>query len=198
MRTCRRHVAWTSRWLRAPWSASIGHPIVIGGLVLVTMVADYLTGPAIQFPILYLLPIGLAAWWSGIRLGSVLALTMPLLRIVFGTIRPEVWSGPELGVNAFIRIMICLIVVYFVNRTARQHRALQREVQQLSGILPICSFCKKIRSETNEWVALEIYIGERSEASFSHGLCEACFQKHYPDVYKGSPSATTDANVEKR
>ncbi len=55
------------------------------------------------------------------------------------------------------------------------------QVKQLSGILPICSSCKKIRDDKGYWQRLEAYIYEHSEAQFSHGLCPDCLKKLYPD-----------------
>lgn len=56
------------------------------------------------------------------------------------------------------------------------------EVKTLRGILPTCSFCKAIRDDDGEWHRLEEYISKHSEAQFSHGVCEPCAQKHYPDL----------------
>ncbi len=58
-------------------------------------------------------------------------------------------------------------------------RALE-EVKTLRGILPTCSYCKKIREKNGEWHQLEAYIQRHSEAQFSHGICEPCAQKHFP------------------
>lgn len=55
------------------------------------------------------------------------------------------------------------------------------EVKKLSGLLPICSFCKKIRDDKGYWNQIESYIHEHSEATFSHGICQECAKKHYPD-----------------
>ena len=55
-------------------------------------------------------------------------------------------------------------------------------VKRLEGLLPICSHCKKIRDENNQWHALEIFIKERSAAEFSHGICPECLKKYYPDI----------------
>ncbi len=56
------------------------------------------------------------------------------------------------------------------------------EVKQLSGLLPICSFCKKIRDDKGYWNQIETYISEKSDAQFSHGICQKCAEKHYPDL----------------
>lgn len=60
-------------------------------------------------------------------------------------------------------------------------RALQ-EVRKLSGLLPICANCKKIRNDKGYWEQLEEYIGQRSEAEFSHGICPDCLKKLYPEL----------------
>jgi signal transduction histidine kinase len=60
-------------------------------------------------------------------------------------------------------------------------------IKNLEGILPICSHCKKIRLEGTEaedqdnWVQVERYISAKTDAQFSHSICPACLQKHYPD-----------------
>ncbi len=56
------------------------------------------------------------------------------------------------------------------------------EVKKLSGLLPICSYCKKIRDDKGYWNQIEKYIHEHSEAKFSHGICRECAKKHYPDL----------------
>jgi DNA-binding NtrC family response regulator len=55
-------------------------------------------------------------------------------------------------------------------------------VRQLSGLLPICSHCKKIRDDKGYWNQVEAYIQEKSEARFSHGICQECAKKYYPDI----------------
>jgi len=55
-------------------------------------------------------------------------------------------------------------------------------VKQLSGLLPICSGCKKIRDDKGYWNRIENYIQDHSEADFSHGICPECVKKLYPDL----------------
>ena len=50
-------------------------------------------------------------------------------------------------------------------------------VNKLSGLLPICSYCKRIRAEDNRWQQLETYLSDHSEAEFSHGICPECFER---------------------
>lgn len=55
-------------------------------------------------------------------------------------------------------------------------------IKKLSGLLPICSSCKKIRDDKGYWQQIESYIREHSEAQFSHGLCPDCLKKLYPNL----------------
>ncbi len=57
-------------------------------------------------------------------------------------------------------------------------------VNQLSGMLPICSSCKKIRDDRGYWNQIEAYIRDHSEAEFSHGICPECARKLYPEYVK--------------
>ena len=57
------------------------------------------------------------------------------------------------------------------------------EVKQLSGLLPICSSCKKIRDDEGYWHQVEVYIRDHTDADFSHGLCPDCARKLYPDYF---------------
>ncbi len=58
------------------------------------------------------------------------------------------------------------------------------QVKTLSGLLPICASCKKIRNDKGYWEQIEVYVRDRSEAEFSHGICPECAEKLYPEFYK--------------
>ena len=58
------------------------------------------------------------------------------------------------------------------------------EIKTLQGILPICSYCKKIRDDKGYWEQIEEYIQDHSEAEFSHSLCSECAKKYYPDYFE--------------
>jgi hypothetical protein len=56
------------------------------------------------------------------------------------------------------------------------------QVRTLSGLLPICSHCKRIRDDKGYWKQIEAYIHDHSEAEFSHGICPDCLKKYYPQI----------------
>jgi len=55
------------------------------------------------------------------------------------------------------------------------------QVKTLHGLLPICMHCKKIRDDRGHWSPVEVYVRERTDAEFSHGLCPQCLATKYPD-----------------
>jgi len=62
------------------------------------------------------------------------------------------------------------------------------KVKTLSGLLPICSSCKKIRDDKGYWNQIEAYIRDHSEAEFSHSICPECVKEVYPELYEKSGS----------
>jgi PAS domain S-box-containing protein len=58
-----------------------------------------------------------------------------------------------------------------------------KEIKTLRGILPICSFCKKIRNDKGYWEQVDVYIRKHSQADISHGICPECLKKHYPEEH---------------
>jgi hypothetical protein len=58
------------------------------------------------------------------------------------------------------------------------------QVKALSGLLPICSSCNKIRNKQGHWEQMETYIRDRSEADFSHSICPECAEMLYPEIMK--------------
>ena len=145
---------------------------------------DYITGKAIQFPLLYVVPVGMAAWLDQKGTAYTIAILLPLLRIGFHFPWHETQSLSLAALNASIRVLALIFYAYLLDRIAWQTRALEKKVRRLEGILPICSSCKRIRNEKGEYEQIEKYITDRSEALFSHGICRECSKKLYPEYFK--------------
>ena len=64
-------------------------------------------------------------------------------------------------------------------------------IKELNGLLPICSNCKKIRNDKGDWQIVEAYIGEHTDATFTHGVCPDCMKILYPSYVQGSQKKTT-------
>jgi PAS domain-containing protein len=65
------------------------------------------------------------------------------------------------------------------------------EVKTLSGMIPICSWCKSIRSDKGYWQTVEQYVGTHTDATFSHGMCPSCAEKFKADILKTNPAKST-------
>jgi PAS domain S-box-containing protein len=68
------------------------------------------------------------------------------------------------------------------DRLIRELREACKEIKTLRGILPFCSFCKKIRNDKGYWEQVDIYIEKYSHADITHGVCPECMRLHYPDL----------------
>ncbi len=97
----------------------------------------------------------------------------------------EAYEIDEL-VSSCIIFSICMVAFSF--RRWREERQLNqmlvakneelqqafRKIKVLEGVLPICSYCKKIKDDEGDWLQIEQYIDHHSEAEFSHGVCPTC------------------------
>jgi len=84
------------------------------------------------------------------------------------------------------RLRVGIRVLELQSALSARVRELQEaltNIKLLQGLLPICSYCKRIRDDQNYWQQLETYFSQHSEASFSHGICPECYEKHVkPDL----------------
>jgi hypothetical protein len=155
---------------------------------------DIVSGPYILFPIAFVVPVGLAAWYLGSGAGIVFAVALVGCRLGISTTLEDlipIWAA---AVNAGIRLLV-LVGLALLLPAAKQKRALAKRVQLLEGILPICAFCKKIRRPDGVWEQIETYVSERSAAQFSHGFCEVCGRKHYPELFPGADAQDAEPGV---
>ena len=172
------------------WLLPLGrlHPLWWVGVAGVFLWLDYVIGPNTQFPVLYVIPVILAAWYSGRASTLALAVVMPLVHVVFlVTLWQASGSIAILVATTLMRGAVVIALALWFARLSEHERALHRHVQRLEGLLPICSFCKSIRTPSGEWQRLETFISERSDAQFSHGFCPSCWKTHYAELGEAPP-----------
>ena len=80
----------------------------------------------------------------------------------------------ELRARVHVGIRVLTLQDRLAARVAELQDALSK-VKQLSGLLPICSYCKRIRGDENYWERVESYISEHTDAQFTHGICPTCY-----------------------
>jgi len=82
----------------------------------------------------------------------------------------------ELRARVAVGVRVLTLQQKLAERVAELQTALSN-VKQLRGLLPICSYCKRIRGDDQYWQQVEGYIAEHSDAQFSHGICPPCYEK---------------------
>ena len=81
----------------------------------------------------------------------------------------------ELRARVAVGVRVLTLQQKLAERVAELQTALSN-VKQLRGLLPICSYCKRIRGDDQYWQQVEGYIAEHSDAQFSHGICPSCYE----------------------
>jgi len=104
--------------------------------------------------------------------------------------KPENYDlAAEAGVDDFLTKPLNRANIRMRLRIAERILRYTTEIHQLKEFIPICSHCRKIRSDDNYWQSVEAYIGEQTGSNFSHGICPECSEKWLADLAK-RPSKT--------
>ena len=86
-------------------------------------------------------------------------------------------AAADAGVDDFLTKPLDLAELWMRLRVAERILGYTKQVRQLEELLPICSYCKKIRDDQNYWQQMEGYINERTGSEFSHSVCPDCYQR---------------------
>ena len=158
-------------------SSTLGF-IVLSALLIAFV--DYATGCELGFFLFYL--IAIAAW----KLGPASSYLISILGAIFWFLSDFYSSPPYCSVffaisNGIIRLLAFLTIAYSalkIQFLLREHRETSRDGlsqgKMLSGLIPICASCKKIRDDKGNWQRIEEYIEAHTNAEFTHGLCPEC------------------------
>ena len=87
----------------------------------------------------------------------------------------------ELRARLHVGVRVLTLQERLADRVAELEAAVS-VVKRLQGLIPICSYCKRIRTDSNDWEQLESYISEHSDAQFSHGICPPCLATAWADI----------------
>lgn len=87
-----------------------------------------------------------------------------------------------IGIGCALFIFLTNPLIRKLAKTIEELQNALNKVKLLSGLLPICASCKKIRDDNGNWNQMEFYIHSHSEADFSHSLCPDCAKELYPDL----------------
>jgi hypothetical protein len=143
------------------------------GLSVLILAANFNSDPYVDFPMLFIIPVLLAAWYSGRWWGLGLAIGMPLVRLLFTIVVWDVpWTLVHSIVNASIRITVLSSFAVLTDLLHQQ----QYRIKVLEGLLPICHNCKRIRDEENQWLPIDLYLNQHAGTIFLQGICSDCLQ----------------------
>lgn len=93
----------------------------------------------------------------------------------------------ELQARVYVGVRVIQLQTDLAHKIQELEKA-NSQVKKLQGLIPICSYCKKIRDDKNYWHQLERYISEHTDAIFSHGVCPECYKKFMDELAKEAPS----------
>ncbi|MBN2325041.1 MAG: hypothetical protein JXQ30_15030 [Spirochaetes bacterium] len=139
---------------------------------------------------LILIPIAAFAILFGIKGGAALGvLSFPLSRLIFHLFqRPPMTDPKDIVMGIAVSLFFGLLLGYLRDTTLRYKRTSEElaraisEVKRLSGLLPICAHCNKVRDDEGYWRRVEDYVSAHSEVEFTHGLCPDCMKELYPEL----------------
>jgi len=163
---------------RAALGLCLGATFVLGFL-------DIWTDLEFDIFLFYALPVAFAAWFAG----RVPAVVHALVSVAVWFVADGIWKHPYSSLfyeywNIGLRCGWILVVALTFSRIRQDlegERRLNaelaealRQVKQLSGLLPICSWCKNVRNDEGYWEAVDAYLKKTTGAQFTHGVCPVC------------------------
>jgi hypothetical protein len=168
--------------------------LACGLLMLVIFLADLATPLGVAVNILYIAVVILSLWSSQTNFTVLVAITCSALTIggfFLSSPAGELWKVIFNRAVALFALWATTVlgrqrIVAEEARTkaAEERQRVLEEIKILRGFLPICASCKKIRDDKGYWTQIETYIGDHSEAEFSHSICPDCARKLYPELYE--------------
>ena len=139
--------------------------------------------------------------WAGISLAVVFWFLESYIHVIF--FHGERFHAVPQDTHEFwMRAVICALFIgfgFYSDASLRRYRKMQRQrlvleaklaaalAKVLSGFLPICAHCKRIRDQNDRWLDVESFVHDRTAVDFTHGICPECASRYYSDITGLSP-----------
>lgn len=153
--------------------------ILIAGSTAIIFAVDFLLPRGVAVPILYVIPILLAAscrqYWFRVSV-AVICTILTLIGYWFSEMNVPAWIALSNRALAIAAIWISAVLAW-------RHLYAEQQVNVLQNLLPTCASCKKIRDDRGYWSQVEEYLETHTQTMLTHGICPECTQKWYPDFY---------------
>jgi hypothetical protein len=148
------------------------------GLGVVILLLDLLTGPFLLFPILFVIPVSLCAWFYSPRMAYSLAVLLPVGRFLIAEFVDQPHPVTYMIANALVRVAVLFFLAFLVARAARQTKQLQERV---SGLVTMCAWSRTVEFQ-GEWISFEEYLKRRFNIDTSHGISPAEAEKAFGPI----------------
>ena len=158
------------------------------GVAVGVFILDLFVPKGIADGLLYVTPVAWIALWSNRHEASLVVLVAATCTVC--AVAGFFLSPPGLLWLGLANRGITIFVVWLIVALSLTRKRVEEEVKALRGLLPICSYCKRIRDDKGYWKQIEVYIAANSQADFSHGLCPECGIEHYPDIFQKQHTGT--------
>jgi len=182
----------------------IGIAVVCAALMTGVLLLDHAFPSGVAIDVLYIAPVLLTLRTPGNRLTvwtAVLCSVLIVAGYFVSSPGTEPWKVIFNRIIAVAAVWLCVLFGLHNKAIAAAREAAVRgrekaleEIKILSGLLPICAWCKKVRDDQGYWTQIEAYISSRSQATFSHGICPDCKQKQLSRIH--SKKIDPDKDVE--
>lgn len=123
-----------------------------------------------------------------------LATYLYVILLTARTSRQDLVAGLEAGADDYLTKPFDPDELRARIRVGQRTLGLIANIKSLTGLLPICGYCKRIRSEHDYWEQVESYISEHTDAVFSHGICPGCLDKAMADLDRPGVAAGTEGS----
>lgn len=156
----------SNRILSPQFEQFLSKPLTQIAFSLGILLLDLATGPFLQFPILFVLPVLSAAWYRSFRFALVFSIVLPIGRLIIAEYEDASAPVIYLAINCVIRIFVLTTMAYLTARTARQNRELN---QQVDTLVTICAWSRMVEYQGG-WISFEEYLRRRFNIRVSHGV----------------------------
>jgi hypothetical protein len=163
--------------LAKKWLSNPATPLALAVLFLGL---DIFTGPYVQFPVTFVIPVALSAWYGKFSHALFLALAQPIANLVIVVVMKSGIPGMPIFwimVNSCIRASVLVLIACLIHRMASQHRELARRIGLLRSEIPVCFECGKVRDELGNWTSMRTYVSRHTDVNFTNCLCGQCKTK---------------------
>jgi hypothetical protein len=161
--------------------------VVAGAAALLGLITwiDWATGYEFGFFIFYFIPVSIAAWYGsrgwGVAFGLVAAVCWYLSDRLSGHHYSRAWFVYWESFMRLVSFLTTALTLAQIRASLARERQLNRalaesldRVQQLEGLIPVCSWCRRVRDDAGYWERFEAYLASRTKATFTHGICPTC------------------------